>query len=451
MQASRIKPVRSSRDPTLAMAKVLRNASLLLVAATTATALTSSPLSTSAGPPQRDNSVAVVDATNNRLLIHGGTDGKGRLDDLWAYDLDGNSWTELNPTGTKPSARDEHVAAVDTSTNKLLIHGGNDGSGALDQLWAYDLVNNLWTDLSPIVEPMAANSPQNRESHVAAMDTSNGRLLIHGGKYGSSFLYDLWAYDLDGNSWTELLQSGTKPSARYGHVAAIDASTNRLLIFGGRDSENNKDDLWAYDLVNNGWTAIEFGISSSNGQPPLRRHSHVAAMDTSNGRLLIHAGSDGSSWRDDLWAYDLDGNIFTELTPTGTMPSARYGHVAALDASNTRLLIFSGQSMGGVLDDLWQFAWVTTSTTTNTTTTTTFTKTTTTFTNTTTSTSATTTTATITNTTTVDDTAESTADDTANTAATSTSTARTEVSTVCKGCAPSLFFPLFCVASLATM
>jgi len=132
------------------MAKVFRNASLLLVATTTATALTSSELNPSGTKPDpRYSAKGCVDTSNSKLLIHGGyaSGSRSRFDDLWAYDLVGNSWTELSPSGAKPSARMSHVAAMDTANSRLLIHGGNAGSGLVDDLWAYDL--RVFPDTTP--------------------------------------------------------------------------------------------------------------------------------------------------------------------------------------------------------------------------------------------------------------------------------------------------------------
>ena len=47
-----------------------------------------------------------------------------RLADLWSYDLVGNVWTELSPGGAAPAARGYHVAALDAERGRLLLHGG---------------------------------------------------------------------------------------------------------------------------------------------------------------------------------------------------------------------------------------------------------------------------------------------------------------------------------------
>ena len=56
-----------------------------------------------------------------------------RLADLWSYDLVGNVWTELSPGGAAPAARLDHVAALDAERGRLLLHGGADGDQPVDK------------------------------------------------------------------------------------------------------------------------------------------------------------------------------------------------------------------------------------------------------------------------------------------------------------------------------
>ena len=157
------------------------------------------------------------------------------------------------------------------------------------------------------------------------MDTSSGRPLIHGGDASSTAnLDDLGAYDLVENSWMEITPSGTKPRGRYGHVAVVDAARGKLLS----TATNSQEDLWAYDLAGNSWTVI-----APIGTKPGGRYGHVAVVDAARGKLLIHGG-DGEDTFDDLWAYDLAGNSWTVITPIGTKPQGRYGHLAVVDATS---------------------------------------------------------------------------------------------------------------------
>ena len=62
-----------------------------------------------------------------RDIVSAGGYGSRYLADLWSYDLVGNVWTELSPSGAAPAARSSHVAALDAERGRLLLHGGYGG------------------------------------------------------------------------------------------------------------------------------------------------------------------------------------------------------------------------------------------------------------------------------------------------------------------------------------
>ena len=88
------------------------------------------------------------------------------------------------------------------------------------------------------------------------------------------------------------------------------------------------------------------------GAAPPSRSVSIVVFDAANARLLVHGGShwNGNEWvyLGHLWAYDLAGDPWTELTPTRATPSGRNRHAGALDAAGGRFLIHggSGQESG---------------------------------------------------------------------------------------------------------
>lgn len=100
------------------------------------------------------------------------------------------------------------------------------------------------------------------------------------------------------------------------------------------------------------------------------RTDPTVAWDTSRGRLLVFGGCTdaiGGTYASDLWAYDPDTSVWTEITPTGTPPSARFGAGGFYDAANDRFYVILG-SDGSPLTDTFYYncttnAWVEVSTT----------------------------------------------------------------------------------------
>lgn len=68
-----------------------------------------------------------------KLFVFGGGSNHGFLNDLFCLDTEMMVWAKLRVDGSPPVPRDAHVATVLDDT-KILIHGGNDGFRALDDL-----------------------------------------------------------------------------------------------------------------------------------------------------------------------------------------------------------------------------------------------------------------------------------------------------------------------------
>lgn len=210
------------------------------------------------------------------MLLFGGSDVNydelgqpfGQLfSDLWSYQVASNTWVQLAPSGTPPSARSQHTAVWDPAGNQMLVFGGSDGSG--------------------------------------------------------SGLNDLWSYTAGSDSWAPLRPSGTTAAARADHTAVWDAVANRMLVFGGFGSDSSSvNDLLSYQAASNNWAP--FGASGA--QPPARSWRPVV-WDPAESRLFIFGGCCSYN---DLWSYRASSNSWMQLTPSGTPPPARYGDTGCL-------------------------------------------------------------------------------------------------------------------------
>jgi N-acetylneuraminic acid mutarotase len=291
------------------------------------------------------------DQTSGRLLLFGGSDETGQLNDTWAYDPEARTWTELKPTGGLPSARWAQGMAYDQVTRRLIMFGGRAESGpSLNDTWVYDPGANTWAQLKP-----AGALPLPRRSPAIAYDPVTRRLIMFGGYSDAGALNDTWAYDSGADAWTKLEPRGTSPSARGDHSIAYDPVSRRVIMFGGRgDTGTVLSDAWAYDPVANTWTELR----PSGAQPPARSR-HSMAYDLTSARMIIFGGQDiaGGSL-DDTWAYDPAANTWTELEPSGTQPSARAGQVMVDDSAHGRLIVFGGHSSGPneLLNETWACA-----------------------------------------------------------------------------------------------
>ena len=70
-----------------------------------------------------------------------------------------------------------------------------------------------------------------------------------------------------------------------------------LIVFGGRNGDTYYNDLSLYKLDNNAWSAYE----PTDGVAPLPRAGAAMALLTTQKRLYIFGGSNGTHVMNDLW------------------------------------------------------------------------------------------------------------------------------------------------------
>ena len=98
-------------------------------------------------PSKRWLHAMAYDSESDRVVLFGGTDSNFDLGDTWAYDLNTNAWTNMDPA-TRPGARGYHALAYDSQSDRIVLFGGktdNKQRGISDETWAYDLNANAWT------------------------------------------------------------------------------------------------------------------------------------------------------------------------------------------------------------------------------------------------------------------------------------------------------------------
>ena len=292
-------------------------------------------------PSARYGHSAIYDPVRDRMVVFGGL-GPGYLNDVWGMSLAGTSaWTQLTTTGTPPFGRYGHSAIYDPVRDRMVVFEGY-GTTALSDVEALSLAGTpAWTQVMPTGAP-----PTPRYYHSAIYDPVRDRTVVFGGYTGSTYLNDAWGLLLAGTpAWTPL---STPPSARSGHSAIYDPVRDRMVVFGGYPPYY-LDEVWALSLAGApAWTRL-----TPTGAPPAGRWGHSAIYDPVRDRMVIFGGY-GGSYLGDSWALSLAGTpAWTQLTPTGTPPSARYGHSTIYDPVRDRVVIFGGVSSGYGLNDVW--------------------------------------------------------------------------------------------------
>jgi len=267
-----------------------------------------------------------VDTRRGRALLFGGRDRVGfgeyeNFNDVWALDLETDTWTEITTSGDAPTPKSTPVVAYDETNDRLLVFGGNTSTGGLtltgtSEFHALDLETGVWAPID------AAGAPSPRLWHSGTI--AGGELYIFGGTpdYDGPFLNDTHAFDLSAGTWREVHSGrGTAPKLRFGGELYADAANGRLLLFGGHDAFDmgNSNDVWALDIMAGTW-------------------SNVRPGDTLNGRAL------------GVCRFPADFTI-----PEADTPERRYGFAHVQDAEGA--YIIGGKTDCGNTNDVWRLGF----------------------------------------------------------------------------------------------
>lgn len=245
-----------------------------------------------------------------------------------------------------PPALWQHSTIYDPIRDRLVVFGGVSYKGPSAEVWQLNLSG------SPRWQRLITNGtgPTARSMHTAIYDSARDRMIVFGG-FDDHFLNDVWALSLSGTpQWTPLVSHGTLPAPRGWHAAIYDAARSRMIVFAGTNGTSRMGDVWTLSLSDDStWTAL-----SPTGAPPGPRSSPVAIYDSPRDRLVFFGGLDGSGDpKNDVWALALGSPAWSQLSVSGTPPSLRVGSSAIYDPSRQRLVLFAGGTGAPNLNDTW--------------------------------------------------------------------------------------------------
>lgn len=215
--------------------------------------------------------------------MFGGQGGQGVFfNDLWSFDVSGESWKQLADGGPSP----RYGAGGTAAGSALTISHGFTDAGRFDDTWSF---SERWTEVSPGKGPRPIRRCLHRLAYVEGLN----RLVLFGGQTnGVPFLGDTWVFDPGPRTWTEI--KGKAPPPRNFYAAG--ATSDAFYVFGGNGSEGELGDLWTFGGA--GWSEL----STGDPRPSARGGIDFAVLQ---GRVLLFGGSDASGELDDLWELSL--------------------------------------------------------------------------------------------------------------------------------------------------
>jgi hypothetical protein len=203
-----------------------------------------------------------------------------------------------------------------------------------------------------------------REGQSIIYDPLRARIIVFGGWDGAQYRNDVWTLSLTGPpTWSHIATAGNPPAGRVGHGAVYDSALDCMLVFGGYSDQapgSFLSDVWELSL---GGTPT-WSLVPPRSDSPQGRCFHSLVYDSPHDRLLVFGGSTGAEapqYLNDVWALTLsDSASWLQLTPGGTPPIGRHAHAAIYDPSRGAMIAFGGYYFAGTshyLNDIWQLSF----------------------------------------------------------------------------------------------
>lgn len=260
----------------------------------------------------RDGHTAVL--YNGKMIVFGGEDGSGLLGDCYEVDLSTYTSTKKALTGSTISPRFEHSAVV--YNDKMIIFGGSDAGGERNDCYEVDLKTYNVT-----AKPLTGDPISSMRGHRAIV--YNGKMIVFGGRNGASYYNDCYEIDLSTYKVTKCTLTGDGITGRYLHSAV--SYNGNMIIYGGTDAAADLGDCYSINLSTYAVTARTItgdAIGVESG------HTGVVC----NGKMIIgHASS----------YYSVDLSTYAAASKSLTSPpTGRWEHSSIM--YNNKLVIFGG-------------------------------------------------------------------------------------------------------------
>lgn len=189
-------------------------------------------------------SAAAAVGIGDKLYVFGGRDGSQIANsDLWQYDTQTNSWTNLGATPISSRVNAVCISMEDNIYLGLGFSGNVHADTAyLQDWWRYNTTDGSWKRM--------ADYPSRSTNRCVSMQVGDCIYVYYGGHYG--FTRDIWCYDTHADRWTYIPDSQYRALSGLGMIGA---GTNGYYYLGGGFGNNgrNYDQWWQIDPISDTW------------------------------------------------------------------------------------------------------------------------------------------------------------------------------------------------------
>ena len=263
---------------------------------------------------------------------------------------------------------------------QVVLFGGRTPAGAgLSDVWVLSVNPASFQDLAWHRVAFDGVTPPARAFHSATM--SGTSMIVFGGQLigpGGTVLgdaADVWQLTLPwqgygGGFWTQLATPRNAPPPRHS-ASAVDVydslGNDRVVVFGGlhvdpaTGAKTLYNDAWSLLLELGGNNAMGWTQLAPTGTPPSPRWGAAGAYDSTNQQLVVYGGNTtaaaGAPTATDAFTLSLvfgKTPVWSPLAPSGNGPGPLDSAVAVYDDAASQMLLFGGAGpTGAPMNDVW--------------------------------------------------------------------------------------------------
>ncbi|XP_022758912.1 nitrile-specifier protein 5 [Durio zibethinus] len=251
-------------------------------------------------PPRVGVTMATVGET---IYVFGGRDSTHKeLNELYSFDTSTNKWNLLTSDDSSPAHRSYHSMTGDD--RHVYVFGGCGVAGRLNDLWAYDVVDQKW-----IKYPTPEDSCKGRGGPGLAV--VQGKIWVVYGFSGVE-MDDVHCFDPVVEQWSQVETNGEKPTARS--VFSTVGIGKYIIIYGGEVDPSDlghlgagkfSGEVYGLDTETLVWKKWEDAPSLESHPGPRGWCAFASGLMTDGQqRLLVYGGNSPSNDRlDDIFIF----------------------------------------------------------------------------------------------------------------------------------------------------
>ena len=183
------------------------------------------------------------------MFIFGGASNTSVYGDFWEYFISNNTWTQLNPSSAVPNARYDQSVIYSNYANSMAMFGGSNAAGTIyfNDLWEYSIPGNTWIQINT-----SGTTPSIRTGASTVYEPSSHQMIIYGGFsiYSYQSFQDVWSFTIQMMTTSQLttqMQVTTQIQTTNQFTTQLLFTTNRPQV-----TTNEVTQTYANDSNNSG-------------------------------------------------------------------------------------------------------------------------------------------------------------------------------------------------------